>query len=44
MALLVSAQSLKKTFGAKPLFSGVSLTINDGDRLDSELSLVEGLE
>ncbi|MBY0504255.1 MAG: ABC-F family ATP-binding cassette domain-containing protein [Bryobacteraceae bacterium] len=33
MALLVSAQSLKKSFGAKPLFSGVSLTVNDGDRL-----------
>ena len=33
MALLVSAQSLKKTFGAKPLFEGVSLTVNDGERL-----------
>jgi ATP-binding cassette subfamily F protein uup len=33
MALLVSAQSLKKSFGAKPLFEGVSLTVNDGDRL-----------
>ena len=33
MALLISAQSLKKSFGAKPLFEGVSLTVNDGDRL-----------
>lgn len=33
MALLVSAQSLQKSFGAKPLFQNVSLGVNDGDRL-----------
>jgi len=33
MALLLSGRDLRKTFGARPLFDGISLTISDGDRL-----------
>jgi ABC transport system ATP-binding/permease protein len=33
MALLLSGRDLKKTFGARPLFTGISLTVSDGDRL-----------
>jgi ATP-binding cassette subfamily F protein uup len=31
--LLVNAQDLTKTFGADPLFQGISLSINEGDRI-----------
>ncbi len=30
---LVNAQSLARTFGSKPLFEGISLAVNDGDRM-----------
>src|ERR1035438_7633605 len=33
MPLLVSCQSLTKSFGARPLFDDISLSISDGDRL-----------
>ncbi len=33
MALLLSCQSLTKSFGARPLFDDISLSISDGDRL-----------
>ena len=33
MALLLSCQSLTKSFGARPLFEDISLSISDGDRL-----------
>ena len=33
MALLLNGRELKKSFGARPLFEGISLTISDGDRL-----------
>lgn len=33
MALILTAKELKKQFGAVPLFEGVSLNLNDGDRL-----------
>ena len=33
MALLLSCQSLTKSFGASPLFEDISLSISDGDRL-----------
>jgi ATP-binding cassette subfamily F protein uup len=33
MPLLVSCQSLTKTYGARPLFEDISLSISDGDRL-----------
>ena len=33
MPLLLSCQSLTKSFGARPLFEDVSLSISDGDRL-----------
>ena len=33
MALLLSGRELKKTFGARPLFTGISLSVSDGDRL-----------
>ncbi len=31
--LILNAQSITKRFGAQPLFRGISLTVNDGDRL-----------
>jgi len=33
MPLLLSCQSLSKSFGALPLFEDVSVSISDGDRL-----------
>ncbi len=33
MPLLINLQEISKTFGAAPLFEGVSLTISDGDRM-----------
>jgi ATP-binding cassette subfamily F protein uup len=33
MAILVSAQEIEAGFGARPLFSGVSFTIEDGERV-----------
>ena len=33
MAPLISARSVSKTYGAVPLFNGISLTISEGDRL-----------
>jgi ABC transport system ATP-binding/permease protein len=33
MAVLISCQSLTKSFGARPLFQGISLGIDDGERL-----------
>ena len=33
MPLLLSCQSLTKSFGARPLFEDISLSISDGDRL-----------
>ncbi len=33
MAILVSAQDLEAGFGARPLFGGVSFTIEDGERI-----------
>ena len=33
MPLLINLQEISKSFGAKPLFQGVSLTISDGDRM-----------
>ena len=33
MALLLNGRDLKKSFGAQPLFNGISLTVSDGDRL-----------
>jgi len=33
LALLLNCQSVSKSFGALPLFHGVSLTISEGDRL-----------
>jgi len=33
MAILVSAQDLEAGFGARPLFSGVNFTIEDGERV-----------
>ncbi|HXU81641.1 MAG TPA: ABC-F family ATP-binding cassette domain-containing protein [Polyangia bacterium] len=33
MALLLSAQALGHSFGARPLFTGVSFTLADGDRV-----------
>ncbi len=33
VALLVNAQNLTKTYGAAPLFRGVSLTVSEGDRV-----------
>ena len=33
MSHLISTQSVSKTFGAKPLFENVTLTISDGERL-----------
>ncbi len=30
---LVNAQSLARTFGSKPLFEGISLAVNEGDRM-----------
>ena len=33
MAILVSAQEIEAGFGARPLFSGVSFTIEDGERI-----------
>ncbi|HET6280963.1 MAG TPA: ATP-binding cassette domain-containing protein, partial [Polyangia bacterium] len=33
MAILLSAQELAHTFGARPLFEGVSFTLSDGDRV-----------
>ncbi|MBK5293462.1 MAG: ABC-F family ATP-binding cassette domain-containing protein, partial [Acidobacteriia bacterium] len=33
MALLLNCQSLSKSFGARPLFESLSLTISEGDRL-----------
>src|SRR6202171_4556793 len=33
MPLLLSCQSLSKSFGARPLFEDISLSISDGDRL-----------
>ena len=33
MALLLNTNKVSKSFGAKPLFRNISLTINDGDRV-----------
>ena len=33
MSLLISCQSISKTFGARPLFENISLTISDGERI-----------
>src|SRR5947209_7429463 len=33
MPLLISCQSIAKTFGARPLFENISLAISDGERL-----------
>ena len=33
MALILSAQNLAKTYGAIPLFTGVSFTVSEGDRI-----------
>src|SRR3954471_3422382 len=33
MAILASAQDLEAGFGARPLFEGVSFTIEDGERI-----------
>ena len=33
MALLFSCQNISKTFGARSLFEGISLTISDGERI-----------
>ena len=33
MALLLNTNKISKSFGAAPLFRGVSLSINEGDRL-----------
>ena len=33
MAILVTAQSLSKSFGARPLFDGVSFTLAEGERV-----------
>jgi ABC transport system ATP-binding/permease protein len=33
MALLLSAQSLSKSFGARPLFTGLSLYVSEGERI-----------
>lgn len=33
MALLLGARDLTKSFGARPLFAGISLSVSDGDRL-----------
>jgi ABC transport system ATP-binding/permease protein len=33
MALLLSAQSLSKSFGARPLFTGLSLFVSEGERI-----------
>src|SRR6202011_6028012 len=33
MPLLLSCQSLTKSYGARPLFEDISLSISDGDRL-----------
>lgn len=33
MPLLINLQDISKSFGAKPLFEGVSLTVSDGDRM-----------
>ena len=33
MALLITCQSISKTFGVRPLFEGLSLTISDGERI-----------
>ena len=33
MAILLSAQELAHSFGARPLFEGVSFTLSDGDRV-----------
>ena len=33
MSLLISCQSISKTFGARPLFENISLTISEGERI-----------
>jgi len=33
MSLLISCQSIGKTFGARPLFENISLTISEGERI-----------
>ena len=33
MALILSCQAIAKTFGARPLFDNLSLSISDGDRI-----------
>src|SRR5438270_13451219 len=33
MALLITCQSISKTFGVRPLFEELSLTISDGERI-----------
>src|SRR2546425_1117227 len=33
MSLLISCQSISKTFGARPLFENISLTISDDERI-----------
>jgi ABC transport system ATP-binding/permease protein len=33
MSQLISCQSISKTFGARPLFENISLTISDGERI-----------
>jgi ATP-binding cassette subfamily F protein uup len=33
MALIINCQSIGKTFGARPLFENISMTISDGERI-----------
>src|SRR5215218_1417770 len=33
MSLLISCQSISKTFGARPLFENISLQISEGERI-----------
>lgn len=33
MPILISAHQLKKTFGARPLFNGITFTVNEGERI-----------
>src|SRR4051812_200301 len=33
MSLLINCQSISKTFGARPLFENISLTISEGERI-----------
>src|SRR5258708_5941968 len=33
MAILISGQSLKKSYGARPLFNGITFGLGDGERM-----------